>query len=182
LAWLAVPALVLGLTGVAWASGGADMTGDLLKRVMNFVALAIALVFLLRKPLKKFFADRTQGITDELAELEAKREAAKADLAKIEATLKAAEADKEAILAEYRAQGEKEQAKIIASAHITAERVKTQAQFTIGQEVAQAKAELKREVAVMSASVAEDLIRQKITAQDQSRLVDEYLSKVQEVQ
>jgi len=182
MAWLAVPALVLGFAGAAWASGGADMTGDLLKRVMNFVVLAVALVFLLRKPLKQFFSQRTQSIADELADLEAKREAAKAELAKIEATLKAAEADKETILAEFRSQGEKEKVKIIAAAQVTAERIKAQAQFTIEQEVASAKAELKREVANMSAQVAEDLIKQRITAQDQGRLVDEYLSKVQEVQ
>lgn len=179
---LAAGALILCGAGAAWASGdgGQDMTWDLIKRVMNFTVLVVALIFLLRKPLKKALGDRIQGIKDELAELEAKRELAKAELAKVEGILKAAEADKESILAEYRAQGEKEKAKIIEGAEITAARVKAQAQFTIEQEVAQAKAELKREVATMSASLAEDLIRQKITAEDQVRLVDEYLGKVQQ--
>jgi len=45
-------------------------------RVMNFLVLAIALVFLLRKPLKQALNNRISGIQNQLDELEEKKKAA----------------------------------------------------------------------------------------------------------
>ena len=59
-----------------------------------------------------------------------------------------------------------------------AERIKAQAQFTIEQETQQAKGELRQEIADLSASLAEDLLKQNINDDDQQRLVNEYLDKV----
>jgi F-type H+-transporting ATPase subunit b len=125
-------------------------------------------------------SDRAQSIKDELADLESRKAKAQAELAEVEKRLKDAEGDREIIVADFRAQGEKERAKIVSAAELSAERIKAQAQFTIDQETAVAKAELRKEVAQLSAALAEDLLRQKITAEDQTRLVDEYLAKVQQ--
>lgn len=181
--------MVLGLAALAWASGGegaaehgagSEKIWDLIWRAMNFVVLAAALVFLLRKPMKSGLSQRTENIRQELAELEAKREEAQREFAQLEEKLRSAEGEREAILAEYRDLGEREKEKIIAGAKEMAERIGKQAEFTIEQETAQAKAELKREIAEMSANLAEDLLKANITPADQSRLVDEYLSKVQQ--
>lgn len=180
---LAVLALVLLGAGAAWAAGGhySDaMVKELYYRIMNFSVLVVVLVVLARKPLKKGLSDRAQGIKDELADLESRKAKAAAELAEVEKRLKDAEGDRETIVADFRAQGEKERAKIIAAAEDSATRIKAQAQFTIDQETAVAKAELRKEVAQLSAALAEDLLRQKITAEDQTRLVDEYLAKVQQ--
>lgn len=180
---LAGLALVLLGAGAAWAAGGGysdAMVKELYYRIMNFSVLIVVLVVLARKPLKKGLSDRAQSIKDELADLESKKAKAQAELAEVEKRLKDAEGDRETIVADFRAQGEKERAKIIAAAEISAERIKAQAQFTIDQETAVAKAELRKEVAQLSAALAEDLLRQKITAEDQTRLVDEYLAKVQQ--
>lgn len=180
---LAVLALVLLGAGAAWAAGGGysdAMVKELYYRIMNFSVLIVVLVVLARKPLKKGLSDRVQGIKDELADLESRKAKAQAELAEVEKRLKDAEGDRETIVADFRVQGEKERAKIIAAAELSAERIKAQAQFTIDQETAVAKAELRKEVAQLSAALAEDLLRQKITAEDQTRLVDEYLAKVQQ--
>ena len=156
---------------------------NLLYRIMNFAVLVIALVILLRKPLKQGLKSRSQSIADELSELEVKRDEARKEYALLEKRIAEAEKEREAILAEYRALGEKEMVGILAEAQAMADRIKNQARFTIEQETAMAKAELRRELAEMSASLAEDLLKEKITAEDQTRLVDEYLQKVgQEVQ
>lgn len=185
--WLAVlgAAGLLGLgaaAALASEAGGHHVTGpnlDLLWRVMNFAVLAVVLVLVLRKPLKAGLSGRVEQIKSELAELEAKREEAKRRYAEIEKRLKDAEGERDAILAEFREMGEREKAKILDSARSMAERIKAQAQFTIEQETAAAKADLKREIADMSAALAEDLLKQNITSEDQTRLVDEYLAKVQ---
>ncbi|MFH1059246.1 MAG: F0F1 ATP synthase subunit B [Pseudomonadota bacterium] len=185
--WLPVlgAAALVGLgavTALASEAGGHHVTGpnlDLLWRVMNFAVLAIVLVLVLRKPLKAGLSGRVQQIKSELAELEARREEAKRRYAEIEKRLKDAEGEREAILAEFREMGAREKAKILDNARTMAERIKAQAQFTIEQETAAAKADLKREIADMSAALAEDLLKQNITSEDQTRLVDEYLAKVE---
>lgn len=185
--WLGA-ALAAGLVGLgataalASEAGGHHVTGpnlDLLWRVMNFAVLAIVLVLVLKKPLKTGLGSRVEQIKAELAELEAKREEAKRRYAEIDKRLKDAEGEREAILAEFREMGSREKAKILDNARTMAERIKAQAQFTIEQETAAAKADLRREIADMSTALAEDLLRQSITSEDQARLVEEYLAKVE---
>ena len=179
--------------GIALASGGGEgakgggisdhQMWDFIYRIMNFVVLVAVLVVVLRKPLKSGLSSRVDQIKSELEELEAKREQARRDYALMEQRLADAAGEHDKILAEFRAMGEKEKAAIIAGAESTAQRIKEQASFTIEQETAQAKAELRRDVAEMSAALAEDLLKEKINSEDQTRLVDEYLAKVsQEVQ
>jgi F-type H+-transporting ATPase subunit b len=181
---LAVLALVLLGTGVVWAAAGGGysdaMVRELYYRIMNFAVLLVVLVALLRKPFKKGLSDRAQGIKDELADLESRKTKAQAEMAEMEKRLEDVEGDRETILAEFRAQGEKEWARIIAAAEASAARIKAQAQFTIDQETSTAKAELRKEVAQLSSALAEDLLRQKITVEDQTRLMDEYLAMVQQ--
>lgn len=173
--------------GAAAAHGGGGISDhqmwDFIYRIMNFVVLVAVLVVVLRKPLKSGLSSRVDQIKSELDELEAKREEARRAYALMEQRLADAAGEHDKILAEFRAMGEKEKAAIIAGAESTAQRIKEQASFTIEQETAQAKAELRRDVAEMSAALAEDLLKEKINSEDQTRLVDEYLAKVsQEVQ
>ncbi|MCB2188318.1 MAG: F0F1 ATP synthase subunit B [Deltaproteobacteria bacterium] len=174
-----------GAHGEAAAEGGAHgptsgQIWDFTARALNFAVLAVALFFVLRKPLAKGLRGRADSVREELAELEAKREEARRAYAVMEQRLKDAESEREAVLAEFRKQGEREREKIVEAANTLAERIKAQASFTIEQETAMAKAELRQEISEMSAAVAEELLKDKITAQDQTRLVDEYLAKVEQ--
>ncbi|MBU4565790.1 MAG: F0F1 ATP synthase subunit B [Desulfarculus sp.] len=182
---LGIVALSAG-TALASSGGGGisdHQMWDFIYRIMNFVVLVAVLVVVLRKPLKSGLSSRVDQIKSELEELEAKREQARRDYALMEQRLADAAGEHDKILAEFRVMGEKEKAAIIAGAESTAQRIKEQASFTIEQETAQAKAELRRDVAEMSAALAEDLLKEKINSEDQTRLVDEYLAKVsQEVQ
>ena len=156
----------------------AEKVNDLIYRVMNFAVMAIALFFILRKPLSNALAQRTAGIKEELEDLETKREQALKEVALLEERIRSAEGERDEILADFRAQGQREKQSIIDNAHNMAERIKAQAQFTIEQETQQAKAELRQEIADLSASLAEDMLKQNINDDDQQRLVNEYLDKV----
>jgi F-type H+-transporting ATPase subunit b len=184
LAALSAAALMVLGAGLALASeGGHHVTQpnmDLVYRLMNFGVMAVVLVVLLRKPLKSALSGRIEDIKTELAELESKKAQAQAELAEVTKRVADAQGERDAIVAEFTAQGEREKAKILEAAQSLAARIKAQAQFTIEQETAAAKADLRREVAELSAALAEDLLKQKITAEDQTRLVEEYLAKVQQ--
>lgn len=182
---IATAALSILGAGLALASegGGHHVTPpnmDLVFRLMNFGVMVVVLVALLRKPIKSALAGRIEQIRTELQDLETQKGKAQAELDEVSKRLADAQGERAAIVAEFQAQGEREAAKIVESAQALAARIKAQAQFTIEQEIAAAKADLRREVAELSAALAEDLLKQKIGAEDQTRLVDEYLAKVQQ--
>jgi len=173
--------LVLLWAGMVWASEeGASKWPDFWYRVLNFVLMAGILVFVARKPIREFFAKRTQTIATTLTELEAKKK--DAEKAYQEYKQRLAELDKETarILEEYRAQGEAEKAKIIAAAEKSAADIRAQADRAIQQEIAGATLALKREVAELSVAAAEKVLKERIGKEDHLRLVKDFTTKVVE--
>ena len=63
-------------------------------------------------------------------------------------------------------------------AESAAEKLKEQAQKNIQNEFNQAKQSLQAEIVEKALAKAEELIKDRISAEDQDRLVDEYLEKV----
>lgn len=156
----------------------ADKVWDLVFRIMNFVALAAILVFVLRKPAGQFFRNRREEIARTLSDLELKKAETEEQYLKLESKLSELDKEREAVVAEYIMEGEKEKEKIIATAQEVASRIQQQAQIAIQQEIQKVKADLKREIAEIAAAQAEDLIKNNIDEKDQERLVEEYLEKV----
>jgi F-type H+-transporting ATPase subunit b len=147
-------------------------------RVMNFGVLAIALFFLLRKPVSKALNARIEGIKEELADLEGRKQKAEKELADYERKLSSLDQEAQKIVAEYERQGEEARKRILAEAEQAADKLQQQAQRNIAFEYKQAKARLQAEVLDEALSKAEALIRSSVTGDDQERLVDEYLEKV----
>ncbi len=173
--------LLLLWAGMVWASeGGASKWPDFWYRVLNFVLMAGILFFVARKPIREFFAKRTQTIATTLTELEAKKK--EAEKTYQEYNQKLAQLDKETarILEEYRAQGEAEKAKIIAVAEKSAADIRAQADRAIQQEIASATLALKREVAELSVVAAEKVLKERIGKEDHQRLVKDFTTKVVE--
>ena len=151
---------------------------DFVWRSLNFLVLVVVLYIVLKKPLSSALSGRRDQIANTLKDFEQKKAAAEKRYQELEGKLADLEAERDKIIAEYIRLGEEEKVKIIAHAHTLAERIREQADKSIAQEVAQAKVELKREVAIQAAAMAEELIRKNINDRDQVRLVEEYLDKV----
>lgn len=147
-------------------------------RVMNFSVLAIALFFILKKPLSQALNARIKGIKDELETLEAKKKEAEAQLAGYNEKLSQLEGEAERIIAEYVKQGEEARVRIIKEAESTAVKLEEQAKRHIEQEFKQAKSQLQEEIFQVALVKAEEIIKAKISSEDQDRLVDDYLEKV----
>jgi F-type H+-transporting ATPase subunit b len=147
-------------------------------RVMNFAVLAIALFFLLRKPVAKALNARIEGIKEQLSELEAKKQKALEELADYNAKLASLESESEKIIAQYEKQGIEAKARILKEAEAAAEKLEEQAKRNIEHEFKQAQQSLQKEILEKALVKAEDLLKARITDQDQERLVDEYLEKV----
>ena len=149
-------------------------------RVMNFTVLAIALFFLLRKPVKQALGNRITGIQTELDELEEKKKIAEAKLAEYDEKLASLDKEAETIVAEYIRQGEEAKARILKEAESASEKLEAQAKRNIQSEFKQAKETLYQDLLEKALVKSEGLIKDKITGDDQESLVDDYLKKVVE--
>jgi F-type H+-transporting ATPase subunit b len=147
-------------------------------KVMNFSVLAIGLFFLLRKPTSQALNSRIKGIKDQLDELETKKKAAEKQLAEYNEKFSQLEQDAQKLIEDYIRQGNEAKMRIIAEAKQTAEKFEEQAQRNIEHEFKQAKIKLQEEILDKALVKTEEIIKNKITAQDQEKLVDEYLEKV----
>jgi F-type H+-transporting ATPase subunit b len=148
------------------------------QRVMNFVVLAGGLYFLLRKPASKALRARIDGIEKQLEDLEARKQAAEKELAGY--ADKIARLDQEAgqIVAEYERQGQEARARIIEEAKSAAQKLEEQAKRNIEYEMKSARERLQADVVEKALQKAESRLKERMTVEDQDRLIDEYLAKV----
>jgi len=149
-------------------------------RVMNFLVLAVALVILLRKPLKQALNGRITEIQSQLNELEAKKKEAEARLAEYNDKLAMLDQESESIVAKYIRQGEEARQRILKEAAAASEKLEAQARRNIQSEFKRAKEKLHKDVLEKALARAEALIKENVTDMDQDKLVDDYLKKVVE--
>lgn len=147
-------------------------------RVMNFVVLVVVLFFVLRKPISQTLSSRIKNIREQLESLEAQKAEAEKQLTQYNEKLSQLESEAEKIVEGYIKQGNEAKAKILKEAEATAEKLQVQARRNIEHEFGKARQELQREVVEKSLVKAEERLKKAITAQDQDKLVDEYLDKV----
>lgn len=176
---LKITALTLLASSPAFAGGDGGFT-TVIWHAVNLGLLLALIVYFAKKPIQRAMKGRAEAITreiDEAAELHAK---AKAMLDTYEQ--KIATLDKEAaeLLEQYRAEGEKEKARLIAEGESEAARLRNEAERTIANEIESAKARLEGEVIDLAIQAAEQTIREKLTPADHRRLTSEYLSGLEE--
>ena len=148
-------------------------------RVMNFAVLVIALVFVLRKPLSQALGARITSIKSQLEDLDARKAEAEKQLDEYNQKLSRLEKESEKIVEDYIKQGNEAKARILKEAESAAEKLRVQARRNIEHEFQQAKLKLQGEIFESSLAKAEEIIAVKISGEDQDRLVDEYLRKVE---
>ena len=190
--WLRIGAAFWGLgaglvlAGVAQASEAAhggvtpEKMSELLWRTVNFVVFAGILIYLVAKPAKNFFAQRSQDVATTLEDLAAQQAASEAAVKAAEARLAEVAKERQKVIQQFVAEGEMEKAKILDKANQMAARLKEMAIMTIEQETKKAAQGLKEEVVGLATQMATDMIKEKATYADQQGLVEEYLKKVVE--
>lgn len=176
--------LMILLTGLAYASGGDD-SGALLKdffyRVFNFAIVVGILVYFLRKPLAKGLSGRKEDIAKALAEAAQVKQDAEAKFAEYDQKLATASAEITEISLAIKREGELEKEKIIASAREMAIKIEQEAEKAAVLEVAKARNELQREAVRLAVELSEELLKKNFTSEDDTRLIDEYMQKVGEL-
>ena len=155
---------------------------DLGFRVMNFIVLLIILVKFGAKPIASGLGARRTQIREELEDLELKKVEAERAYKEFSEKLASVEKDVETIVEKAVAQAEVEKVRIIEAAEKSAEDIKRSAEMAIANEITAAKRALKIDATEQAAVMAEELIIKNLTADDQVKIIEDYLDKVGAVQ
>ncbi len=147
-------------------------------RVYNFAVLFIGLFLLLRKPVANALGSRIKGIKEQLVGLEEKQKETETELAEYEKKLTGLEGEAENIISQYIEQGKDAQARILKEAESEAAKLEEQASRNVEYEFELAKKKLKEDALAQAFARAEEVITDKITEDDQDKLINFYLNKV----
>ncbi len=185
---IATVVLVLGVAALAYAQGDAEHGAeaashglnwkDFMFRVVNFLLVFAVIAKLAGKKIVGFFRGRTQQIENQLSDLDMRKAEAAKRLADIEASISNLSEEKARIEQEYRRQGEALRDSIVAAAEAKAAQIRAQAVSTAEAEARVAVEKIRAELAESVVAAAKTMLQKKLSAKDQEKLVDEYLTKV----
>ena len=151
-------------------------------RIMNFIVLLLILVKFGAKPIANGLGARRKQIREELEDLEAKKVDAENAYKEFSEKLESVEKEVGTIVEKAVAQAEVEKVRILEAAEKSADDIKRSAEMAIANEITAAKRLLKVEVTEQAAVMAEELIIKNLTADDQVKIIEDYLDKVGAVQ
>ncbi len=161
----------------AEAAGGSGLLG----KVINFVLLFGGLVMVLRKPLREFLRKRTEAIRALMKDAQTARLEAEAKLDEARRKIAALEDEVIRMKKDAEAGGLKDKERIRALAAKEESRIRSFAEQEIDLQLKAGIRELKEYTAELAASLAEARIKDKITAGEQSALIDRSINKLAEL-
>jgi len=182
---LILPLFIFSITFASYAfgsGGGEEEHGSVLKgyiyKIINFLILVIILFKFGKKPLGDFLKKRTELIEKTLNEAKEAKEAALKALREAEGRLKTKDAEVEAILAAGKRSGEQERDRIIEEGGKLKQKILEQAKTNIDFELKHAKEAIKAEAVELAMELAEKKLKDKLTKEEQVKLLDESLAKI----
>jgi len=193
-AWLAHAAGVtaalgalLGAPALAWASdhgGGHEghhgidpLTLGL--QIFNFTVLLVILVVFGGKLIGKMLRERHDRVKAEVDASTTLRNEAEARLAEQTARADKLQSEIDELRTKMAQEAEAERNRLARSAEQKAQRIQDETKFLLAQQIKQAEAGFRAEVAQAAARIAEQLVRKSINKSDQKRLIDGFVEDMQ---
>ncbi len=143
---------------------------------INFLLLVGALVYLGRKPLREFFAQRSAAVRKELDEGRKALEASQAQLSAVEEKLRHLEEQIAAFKASAVREMEAECLRLREAAAAEAEKIRESARAQIDLALRSAKLELRVQAAQQAVELAEEMVRQRLDDAGRSRLFSRFIA------
>jgi len=178
--FILAPVAAFAAGGGGHADSGAVLK-DFIYRCFNFALMAGLLAYFVTKPIRKGLKGRTEEIEKTLADAESAKAAAEAKHKEYSDKLAKATEEIAGITEAIRREGELERDKIIAAAKEMADKIEREADNKAAGVVAKARIELREEASRLAVELAEDMLKKQVSADDQKRLVEEYMQKMGEL-
>lgn len=145
---------------------------------VNFILLVVVLIYVLRKPVGRFFENRSAALRHDLEEGRKALEEARIELARAEEKLSRLEAEIAALKASAAQDREAEISRMKQASEQEGKRILESARNMIESATQAARLELKRTAANEALVLAETMIRERLDSAARSRLVDQFLKEV----
>lgn len=150
-------------------------------RTVNFIIFTALLIYLLRKPLARFFRERLEAISRDLKEAREKKESIEARLREVESRMARLDAE----IAELKAGAAKEalaeQARIRELTQAELDKLRAMTHREIDGAKSAALLELKAYAADRAVKLAEQMVRAELQEDDQRRLVSRFTDRLKEM-
>jgi F-type H+-transporting ATPase subunit b len=153
---------------------------EIIAQVISFLILLFLLRAFAWKKVLKLLDDRKEKISLELQEIEEAKQEITGLKADYEAKLSSIEQVTAAKIQEAIAEGKMVQEEIRKRANENAQEIIENAKKNIKYELAQAKEELKNDIIDLTIGATEHIIREKLTGEDDKKLINEFLQTLDE--
>jgi F-type H+-transporting ATPase subunit b len=181
LAVVVVIAGILAVASPALAAGGGSgpSASELMWQAVNLVLLLGVLFFVARKPITAYFAERREQIKNDIKSADKLLAESKKQFSEWQGKLVELEAEVQTIRDETRQRAQDERDQIVAAAHDSAERIRSDAVAAVDQELRRAQVELREEAANLAVDLAASIITEQVDDRDRDRLLDEFITRVE---
>ena len=146
---------------------------------LNLALLVGVLIYFARKPARAYLAERRGRIAQGIEQGEQLLRDARERLAQWRGRTQGLDAEAQRIREATRRGAEGEAQSIVARAEAAAQRIESNAVAVARRELRQAQDALRRETALRAAGQAEQLLREQVSAADQSRHFDEFIAALE---
>ena len=158
------------------------MSPPFLFMLLNFGLLLLILAKYGGPAARKLAQERHDQIKTALDEAAKLRDQAQQKLTEYETRIKDVDAEVKKLVDGIRADAEADKARILEAATKQAAQMKREAEQRIAAEIELARAQLQREVAIAASGATEKLLRDKMTSDDQTKLVTTFIGNVTSAQ
>lgn len=150
----------------------------LIAKIFNILLFVGLMIYILRRPIGDAFRGKRENIRRELMRAQEERNAALAKLEEVEGRLASLGAEVETIRAQAEREAAEERARIERATEDEIRKLREQARREIENTGKVARAELQAFAAEQSIRLAEEMIRQNISPEDDARLVKQYVEEL----
>jgi len=154
--------------------------GDILFQLVMFIILMALITKFAWGPLMGIMKQREEHIANEIGAAEQSRTEAKKLLEEQRDLLKEARNEAQSLIESAKKQGDVQREEIIVAARAESERLKDSAKLEIEQQKEKAVAAIREQVASLSVLIASKVIEKELSAEDQEKLINEYIQEVGE--
>lgn len=149
--------------------------GDMIFYLISFLIMAALVWHFAWKPVTQMMQKRAEKIANDIDNAEHSRDEAAELAAKRQTELKGSRQEAAAIIDNAKKSGESQRVTIIETAQKDAQALKSRAAADAKQAQKDALESAKDDVANLSVTIAEKLIKKQLTAKDQQELIDSYI-------
>ncbi|MED1202923.1 F0F1 ATP synthase subunit B [Heyndrickxia acidicola] len=155
-------------------------TGDIVFQLIMFIILLLLLRKFAWGPLMGIMKQREEHIANEILAAEKSREEANRALEEQRSLLKESRIEAQTLIENARKQGDIQREEIIKTARLEAERLKSAAKVEIETQKEKAVTALREQVASLSVLIASKVIEKELNADDQEKLINDYIQEAGE--